>query len=472
MTTSMTQETIDYLKKNFTQLNSGLNAVDLEAPAKRFVFNDTPILTLVPRVVNGKGTEASWKAITSFNADGSSAGLVEGARGNLISHATKTYLAEYKALGLTKGFTDESVLSTQGYEDIAALTAESIFESVKQQEELTDLAGNGSVAFGVTPSPVLSTATTGGSLAATTAYTVKVVALGQRAFSKYSKKAIATVAIKATQLEVDGGTGVATQKSNGVGQISAGVAITTGAGATNSITATVTPVAGAYGYAWFLADKLVAITAFAAVTIKAVGTNTATLVADFATDNSVDSLVWDGLYTQIVKSNASDANGSYVKALGSALTMDGDSIPEIDAALEHFYSEHNIAPDYMIVDPATFGAINKLYANKFVINTGVNGVQGFAAGNSVKSYLNKMYNKNIEFIVHRNAIPGSIMFYTKALPYSNSGVSNNVIKKLRKEYHQYTYPKTSRQQDLGVYVDGVLQVYFPSSMGLIFNIVA
>lgn len=461
-TTNETQE----LNKNFTQGNSGVNAIDLEGPAKTFIFTATPLLALIPRMTVGKGTEASWKAFLSYNADDVSAGLVEGARGNIINHETKQYFASYKALGLTKGFTDEALLATDTYEDVAARTVDSILTSVKQQEELTDLAGNNSVNLGKASGVVLSTAQTGGSLSASTAYAVKVVALGQRAFAKYYKKAIASVEIKATQTVVDGATLQATQRSNNVGKISDAVSITTGTGSTNSITATVSPIAGAYGYAWFLNDSLVAITSFAGVSIKAEGVNTATLVASFANDNSKDDLVWDGLYTQVVKA---DSN-AYVNALSGELTIDGDSIPQIDVALEHFYSEHNLSPDYMIVDPKTFSAINKLFAGKFVINTGVSGVQGFSAGNTVKYYLNKMTGKNVEFIVHSNAIAGSILFYTKSLPFANSGVSSNVVKRLRRDYHQYSYPMISRSHDFGVYVDGVLQVYAPFSLGLIYNI--
>jgi hypothetical protein len=42
--------------------------------------------------------------------------------------------------------------------------------------------------------------------------------------------------------------------------------------------------------------------------------------------------------------------------------------------------------------------------------------------------------------------------------------------RMRKEYYQMEWPLRSRRYEYGVYADGVLQHFFPPSMGVIANI--
>jgi len=93
-----------------------------------------------------------------------------------------------------------------------------------------------------------------------------------------------------------------------------------------------------------------------------------------------------------------------------------------------------------------------------------------AAGVVVGSYLNKITNQQVPFMVHPNMPAGTVQFITKSLPYPLNNVANILQKKLRRDYYQLEWPLKSRKYEYGVYADGVLQHYAPFSMGIITNI--
>ena len=148
------------------------------------------------------------------------------------------------------------------------------------QEEIVDYAGNGTLLLGKPSNLALTTATTGGNIAATTAVSVKVVALSQRGWyqvagfnngSTGQKIDIVNAHLAPVVVEVEAGTGASVNVNGGTSIASDAVAITTGSGSKNSIVAQVDPVAGAFGYAWFWgtagSEVLGAVTSLRAVTI-------------------------------------------------------------------------------------------------------------------------------------------------------------------------------------------------------------
>jgi hypothetical protein len=109
-------------------------------------------------------------------------------------------------------------------------------------------------------------------------------------------------------------------------------------------------------------------------------------------------------------------------------------------------------------------------AQRFVFNAD----QGMIAGGvMVRSYLNKFSMdgaKEIPIRLHPNMPPGTILFTTNTLPYPMSNVTNVAQMRLRRDYYQIEWPLRSRKYEYGVYMDGVLQLYFPPSCGTIVNI--
>ena len=504
-----TQKTLDALKeaqgnalpesitKAYTQSGSaisGLTMYDLEAPAKTLFPVNTPLRNIIPRVVGGMGIQANWRAVTGINTNNIGAGIGEGKRGYEIAQTTADYLAKFVGMGLNNSVTFEADYASVGFDDVKARAARDLLQSLMIQEEFLDYAGNATLALGTTPTPVLATATTGGSLGAAVAMNVFAVALTQKGYQQVAgtnngtigaSTNVATALISATFTMTDIGDGSTNIISGGVSRKSAVANITTGGTATNSITATVSNVVGAFAYAWFWgvagSEVLGAVTTINSVAILAAATGVQNISSLPSTDNSTDSMVYDGILTQILK----PGSGSYVKQLatgvagiGSSLTSDGaGGIVEIEDALASFYNLYRLSPETMFVSANVQRVINKLIiANggaPLIRYTGdFNGSSSMAAGTVVSSYLNKVTGTTLKICVHPNAAPGTIMFFSSSIPYPVSEVGSVLVKKLRKEYHQIVWPLRTRKYEFGVYFDGVLQNYFPPAFGLISNIAA
>jgi hypothetical protein len=254
-------------------------------------------------------------------------------------------------------------------------------------------------------------------------------------------------------------------------------------GSTSTISASVATTAGAVGYAWFWgasgSEVLGAVTSINSVVITAAATG-AQNASVFASDNSTNGLVYDGLLSQIFKSGS----GAYVKTMatgtagtGTPLTSDtAGGIVEIDAAFASFWNQYRLSPDTIYVN-----AQELLNMNKKIIAGGAaplfrftldaeNVNQSYNAGAVLGSYLNKITNTSVKVQVHPSIPAGTIMFYSDSIPYSLSGVANVLQVRARRDYYQLEYPLRTRIYEYGVYLDAVLQNYFPPAFGVITNI--
>jgi hypothetical protein len=85
----------------------------------------------------------------------------------------------------------------------------------------------------------------------------------------------------------------------------------------------------------------------------------------------------------------------------------------------------------------------------------------------VRTYLNRFSMQGggvIDIKVYPNMPAGTILMTTKALPYLLAGVGNVVQIRTRQDYYQIEWPLRTRKYEYGVYVDEVLQNYFPPSL--------
>lgn len=477
------------LRKDWTQPASaiqGINYYDLEAPAKQLYPVHTPLRNRIARVKATGGIQANWRAVTGVNTTGVRAGVSQGNRGGVIQTSTANYIAAYLPYGLEDFVTFEADLAAQGFQDVKALAVNGLLNSLMIQEEYLILGGNNSLAFGVTPTPTLATATTGGTLANAAAASVIVVALAHDGFVN---SAVNTAGISGlvTRTNADGtvdtfGGGNGTQSANAT-------IATTGSG-TSTVSASVAAVNGAVGYAWYYGatagtERLVAITTINSVIITAApgGTNQlASAIPGGAVDRSQNNLVFDGLLTQIFNPAFGakvirQANGA--AGVGTPLTADtAGGIVEIDAMLQYMWDTLKLSPTDIYVSSQEMTNIGKkvltgstTMASRFVFNYDKQGV--LAGGIMVKSYLNK-YGMNgaqeIPIHLHPNLPAGTMLFYTDKLPYPLSNVSNVLQMRMRREYYQMEWPLRTRKYEYGVYADGVLQNYFPPAFGVITNI--
>lgn len=475
---------------------SGLTFYDLEAPAKLLYPVLTPLRNKIARIVGGKGVQANWRAITGINTSQMRPGVSEGRRGGAISHTTADYFAKFAGLGLEDYVTFEADYAAEGFDDVKARAVEGLLRATMIQEEFIDLGGmgtfgiNGGSACTVTATPAI----TGGSLVGTSGkeYTVVCVPLNLQGYQQVAgvangtvndAAALATVELQATYSRVSmDGLGTETV-AGGLGRKGSATA-TIASGTAGSIAASVAPVSGAVAYAWYwgLSDgaiKLGAVTTINSVSITAdaAGTQLASAIAD--ADNSQDSLVYDGILSQVMKSGS----GAYFKDLatgtegaGTKLTSDGaGGVAQIEEAFQSFWDNYRLSPDVIYCN-----AQQLLDISTIVIKNGgapllrypMDGGQNFTAGTVITNYFNKITQKQVKIEVHPNMPPGMLLFWSDSIPYPLSNVGTLVAKKLRRDYYQIEWPLRTRRYEYGVYCDGVLQNYFPPAFGIVRNIAA
>jgi hypothetical protein len=462
------------LAKSITQA-TGLVAYDLQVGAKTLYPVLTPLRNEIPRVPGAGGTATNWKSITGINATGIVAGVSEGNRGAVISTTVLSQTASYKGLGLEDNVTFEADYAATGFDDVKSLAVQGLLYSLMISEEKMLLAGNsGTVLLGATPTPTLSAVAGGGSLS-NAAYTVQCVALTHAGYGRASLAG--GVITSVTKTNADGSTDTV---GGGCGIVSAAATITPAAN--GSIIAGVVPVKGAVAYAWYWGTggtaTLGAITLLATTVITAAATGTQTASSLGSTDNSADALAFDGIVTQICQSGSGSyyaalANGA--SGLGSTLTADGGGgIVEIGTALESFWDNYRLGPDTIWVSSQEMLNISK----KIIGNGGSslfrfnleNGGQAFNAGAVLGNYLNPFTQTMMDVRLHPNMPKGTIVFTAKEIPYKVENVATVMQVKTRRDYYQLEWPLRTRRYEYGVYVDEVLQNYFPPAFGMITNI--
>jgi hypothetical protein len=461
-------------KSTFSQSGSpttGLTFYDLEPGAKFLYPVLTPLRNSIPRVSGRGGTQANWKAVTGVNTQNMEIGVSGGNRGGVQAVSTADYNAAYKGIGLETSVDFEAQYAAQNLVDVRAIAGRTGLEATMLREELLIFAGNGSLQLGIPATPALTGSTTGGTLAAQT-WSVIVVALTLAGYLNATIAGGAPVTVTRTNADSSSDTfgGGSSQKS------AAQTVVTTGA--TSSIVATVAAKRGAVAYAWYYGtagnEVLGAITTAptATLTAAAAGTQNA---STFAADNSTNSLIFDGLFTQAAKSGS---NAYWADLAGGTLTADGDAgIVQIDAALKYMWDNFRLTPDTMWVNSQQAGDIAKkiLAGNAngaFRIN--VDQSQGMLVGGVMATaYLNKYVMggaSKIDIKIHPNCPPGLILMTSKSLPYPVNNVGNIMQVLCRQDYYQIEWPLRSRRYEYGVYADEVLQHYAPFSMAIITGI--
>ncbi|HUC76724.1 MAG TPA: hypothetical protein VMS04_15590 [Vicinamibacterales bacterium] len=466
------------LQKAFTQPTSaisGLAQYDLEQGARLLYPITTILRNMIPRQTGGLGIQANWRSITAVNPSRISINLAEGQRGAAMAQTVTDNLAKFSTQGLDNFVTEQAYMAALTFEDLMALMATETLQATMEAEELLDIGGNSSVALQTTPTPTQgAVSNTGGSFSNGT-YSVICVALTFDGMTRASVSSTG-VPLPYTRANMDGTT---TPIQGFCGIQSAALSVTLSGGtSTQQINAKVAAVTGAFGYAWYEgsggSEKIVAITGYPSVTINAApaGTNQAATAIP-ATDTSLNSLTYDGILTQIVKSGS----GAYVKDLGgAALTSSGSGsggITEFDNLISDRISNYRLVPTDIFMSPYDHGKASALILNgntnlaPFVM--GDASENGLSAAAQLKVYNNKVGFGNTRLDVHAHPfIPqGTALFYSRTNPYPLSNVPNLIRKLLRRDYWSVEWPVVTMQRTMGVYFDGVLQVYFPPAFGVI-----
>jgi len=481
------------LTKAFTQSGSaisGITAYSLEAPAKQIYPVHTPLRNMIPRVGGGAGIQANWRAVVGINSAHISPGVGEGNRGGVISTATADYIAIFRALGLDDNVTFEADMAAEGMDDLKNLSVTGLLRSLMIAEENVILGGNGTRLLGTTPTPT-ATQSTGGTLA-DASYQLICVALtldGWNAVAGMNNgttgeslnPATAKVPGAISRTNADGS--VDTYGGGSAAKSAAAAATVSSGSNTASITAHVAAVPGAVAYAWFFgtsgSEKLNQVTTINSVKITAVSDSGAQNASALSGDNSKNALIFDGLLAQCFVSGS----GAYLKTLatgtdgvGTYLASNGQGgVTQIDDAFAAFWNSYRLSPGYIVVNAQELKNITGIViknggAPLIRLNAMANASNTIVAGTRVGTVLNTITGEEVTLLLHANCPPGTILFWSKDLPYKLPGVTNTTQMKLRREYYQIEWPLKSRKWEYGIYMDGVLQHYFPPSMGVINNI--
>ena len=468
-------------KSTFAQAGSatsGLTFYDLELGAKFLYPVLTPLRNEIPRVSGKGGIQANWRAVTGVNTGNISVGVSGGNRNAVAAITTQDYTAAYKGIGIEDNVDFEAQYAGQGFDDIRAIAGRVGLEMLMLGEEAALLAGNATLQLG-TASTVTGfvNSTTGGALSNGTYY-VRVVALTA---DGYLRTTVASGCPgQLTRTNADGTTDT---YGGGNSQISASASTTLSGGtSTQTIAASWAAVKGAVAYAVFWGASAAGATIGAIVTTPTYTITTATgagtqTAADtkVSSDFSTNSLIFDGLITQSLKTGS---NSYYADLGGATFTADGaGGIVEIDAALKSFWDNYRLTPDTIWVSSQ-----EALNISRDLLKGNANGAyrivfnpeQGMVMGGvMVASYLNRfsMAGANVLKVrLHPNMPPGTVLFTTTKLPYPISNVTNVFQVRSRQEYYMIEWPLRTRKYEYGVYADQVLQHYFPPSMGVITGI--
>lgn len=470
----------DAVKKAFTSPSgptTGLAEYNLEQGARLIYPIDTPLRNMIPREVGQAGVQPNWRAITAVNPNGENIGVSEGNRGGYNSYTEVDRFAKFVEFGLEDFVTWKAERAAGDFQNLDELAVQMLLQATMEAEEKVILGGLGSVQLGTTPTPVVATSTTGGTLPSQSGL-LTCVALTHRG-AAYSSLANG-VKIPYVRTNADG----SQDTIQGFSAAPSAAAAATTTAATSSLTASVTAVPGAFAYAWYYgvagSQILTAITTINSVAITAPQSATQNLTAIPSTDKSNDPLVFDGLIGQMIASGS----GSYLASqptgtpgTGNKLTSTGSGtggILEFDNAIESFYQNYRLIPTDIWISGADQKAIKALIlsgnTNASVFFQGNDGE--VKAGARVRTYTNPIGygTPDLRLRVHPFLPQGTVLFTTEKVPYPLSNVRNIMKMNMRRDYYSILWPLRSRKYEYGVYADGVFQHYFPASMGMINNI--
>lgn len=470
----------DAIRKAFTSPSSattGLAEYNLEQGARLIFPIDTPLRNMIPREVGQAGTQANWRAITAVNPNAEQIGVSEGNRGGFNSYTEVDKLAKFVELGLEDYVTWKANAAAGNFQNLDELAVMLLLQATMEAEEKIDLGGFGITKLGATGAVTTTVTNSGGAISAGSLL-LTCVPLTHRGYPLSS--VAGGVKVNYTRTNADSSTDLIT---GFYGPPSANAAATTSGGA-SVVTGSVTPIPGAAGYAWYLgvsgSQLLAAITTINSVSLAANAAGTQNLTAVAGADTSNDALVYDGLIAQCVASGS----GAYIKALatgtvgtGSHLTSAGNGtgrIVEFDALITDRFTNYRLIPDTIWISGLDQNNISAL-----ILAGNTNAVPFFMGpdnelqgGAIATSYINPIgYGlKRLAIKVHPFLPQGTILFTTSKVPYALSNVKTIMKKNLRRDYYSILWALRTRKYEYGVYFDGVLQHYFPASMGIIYNI--
>lgn len=512
-------------------VNSGLHAIQLDALAKLAYNVFYPELRKIPHIspeMAGErwgGSSFQWKSILNPNATSLPAPVSPGNRNAIASITANSYSAPYTTLGYDQSVQDEEYEQERGFDDPLKNARITTMHNILRMYDImvtsgnrgtatTGFATNGNgFALGTAVAPVLTTAATGGLLAASTKVTVYCVELTAYSLLPFINggpanlptasfgpapgaglvQTITRTPANATSSEtIPAGTGIP----------SSGTSVTVASStSTNVVVATqAAPTVGAFGWAWYVSVNASPTTAnayFYGVTsvpqVQIVASPNASLAqalsalaaTDYsfngASNNSSGALDFDGAFAWIANSQNSGLGGfqQFINLAGAEWGADGfGGVSQIELAIAAQFSAFQAVPDEIVCGTAAIYPISAAVLQgsgsnyRFLKDVPANG--GISASGVVRDYRLKFSPDGEERIlpisISPNIPPNAVWLPCRKNPFPSTSATIPAALQLAEIKPMYSndYAKTRRTWELGTYVQTTLVNRTPF-LGIVFS---
>lgn len=455
-------------------VGTGLTPYSLRAPADLLFPVVTPFVNTLPRIVQG-GTGFNWKRITSVDAVEQYGFVAEPTDTTANSTAGRAGFNQFtevdasvtfKTLGLDSYVTEEAryggnTNTNSGMDfrpdQVARLGA---LQALRMREEKAILGSN-ATAIGNVANIALAAdqpATGVGSLANSTQYDFQVTALTLLGYRLGSKGNAGGGTDSLGETSAAAATGLSTTAGGNPGDKSLNIVWTAKPRAiAYNVYAAANPTSPKY-------QATVTVNKY---TLSALGSSTRVVNT---LDKSADSNGFDGIYPLLA------VNGGYVLSLdGAALSGTKNYIAEFDTAFQNRFVNTQTGPTRIFMGAALFRKAIDIVTGStapYMRLDATAGQQNILGGLSIRGVLNPYTQQPVDFVVHPYLPDGCALLWCDNLGqyYPNANIPNPIEMRLKFDYLNVDFARTSLRQEFGIYVSGAptLRAGFP--LGLIQNI--
>jgi hypothetical protein len=457
-------------------IGTGLVPFDLEAPAKYLAPRPTPLRNKLPRE-KGQGTARRYKRITGITGSGTGGvgvfhpGITEttqtnmapvGAsnalylnRGAKISYAGDDKTVPYFEFGVSDSVSFAAQYAGQGFQDVRALSAQSLLYSSMLLEERMLLMGRGTATgfSGALASPTATVAVgapAAGESAisgATSTIWVKVTS-DAGDFGQSTPSPVASVAASA------GTIGVVTVSAAITGALGYRVFVGTGSGL---------PADSAMYYAGRTGSLTFRITG-------ALPTSGTTAAVPAAGNTSAFANGYDGIMPIVT-----GADSGYRKNINGAFNGTSPGV-EFQAAFASLYDAVKADPDELLFNGTDRKNLSELLKNSSSTNYRLtlqqDEIGNAVIGSVITAIQNEVTGKVVPMTVHPWMPQGNVAVLSYSLPIPDSQVSNVWSVVNVQDYMGINWPVIDFQYQMSSYWQGTFVCYAPAWNGSITGISA
>lgn len=455
----VTEDTFDLIKAATSGITvgtaiAGIHMDDLVS----LVPVDVPFFNSTARHPAPQGAKfAVWQALLNINSQQPDAGVPDDQAGQLALIEDQYVYSPFAALAMGGTVSYDALAQGQNYADVLAVDTLQTINQLLIGMDIHQLTAQ-SFALPAAPTPTVTTAASGGSIASGTAVHVKVAARSGVNYYRGGSQAA-------------GSDGTAT-----CGTI----------GNTNSAVASCTAVKSACAYDWYVGSSssnqvYYTTTAVNTVTITSVSTTPATvpttlaglynagaagpaavptadasfqtywengllgsILADFSANP--DQLGVSGQVANLVTPGGGTSQGAYYNSLnGGQLTVTGAALNEIDTMNRSIYDTYQLTPTRMLVGSQVINDIaNAVLDNPqavtWLVPTDREGRANVTVGGAVGVYLNKTVNgKPITLELQPHLPPGKIISVVDEVPFPGANITNTLSVETLYDFYRFDY---------------------------------